>query len=337
MAASLVARQLTVVRGPLVVLDSVDLTLAPGHRVGLVGPNGVGKSTLLGALAGAVPLERGSVELAPRTATVGWLPEEPERSADETVRAFLGRRSGVTQAERDLTAATEALAAGEPGGDDAYAEALDRWLALGAADLDARVGAVWDELGLDDGVLDQPTATLSGGEAARCSLASLLLSRYDVFLLDEPTNDLDLDGLERLERWVLGIEAPVLLVSHDRTFLERVITDVVEIDHHSHRAERYAGGWSAYLAERELARLHAQQRYEEYDAQRSALQQRAQREREWATQGLGRVKRSDEPDRTSAPTGSTRPSNWPDGRRAPRRRRTASRSSRSRGSRGSSG
>ena len=95
MSASLIARRLTVVRGPLVVLDDVDLTLSPGRRVGLTGPNGVGKSTLLGALAGRVDLERGSVEVAPRTANVGLLPQEPERSTVETVRAFLERRSGV--------------------------------------------------------------------------------------------------------------------------------------------------------------------------------------------------------------------------------------------------
>ena len=297
MAASLIARQLTVVRGPLIVLDAVDLVLAPGHRVGLIGPNGVGKSTLLAALCGSVALDRGSVEASPRAANVGLLPQEPERSGTETVRDFLGRRTGVAAAQIELDAATGALAAGEAGADDRYSDALDRWLALGAADFDARVGETWAELGLDPALLDQPTSTLSGGEAARSSLASLLLSRYDVFLLDEPTNDLDLDGLERLERWILGLDAPVLLVSHDRTFLERVITDVVEIDHHSHRAEWYSGGWSAFLAERTLARLHAQQRFEEYDSKRSALQQRAQREREWATQGQSKVKKSDENDK----------------------------------------
>jgi ATPase subunit of ABC transporter with duplicated ATPase domains len=297
MAASLIARQLTVVRGPLVVLDAVDLVLAPGHRVGLIGPNGVGKSTLLGALSGSVALDSGSVEVSPGVANVGLLPQEPERSTAETVRSFLGRRTGVLAAQVELDAATGALAAGDAGADDRYSDALDRWLALGAADFEARVGETWAELGLDPVLLDQATATLSGGEAARSSLASLLLSRYDVFLLDEPTNDLDLDGLERLERWILGLDAPVLLVSHDRTFLERVITDVVEIDHHTHRAEWYSGGWSAFLAERELARLHAQQRFDEYDTKRSALQQRAQREREWATQGQSKVKKSGENDK----------------------------------------
>jgi ATPase subunit of ABC transporter with duplicated ATPase domains len=297
MAASLIARSLTVVRGPLVVLDAVDLTLAQGHRVGLVGPNGVGKSTLLRALAGDVEPDAGSVTRTPPTAAVGLLPQEPERSPHETVREYLGRRTGVTAAQTELDAATAALAAGQSGADDRYAAALDRWLSLGAADLDARAGEVWADLGLDARLLDQPTVTLSGGEAARASLASLLLSRYDVFLLDEPTNDLDLDGLARLERWILDLDAAVMLVSHDRTFLERTITDVVEIDHHSHRASWFSGGWTAYLDEREMARLHAQQRFDEYDAKRTALAQRAQREREWATQGLGKAKRSDERDK----------------------------------------
>ena len=297
MSASLIARSLTVVRGPLVVLDDVDLTLAPGHRVGLVGPNGVGKSTLLGALAGRVELDRGSVDFAPPTANVGLLPQEPDRSATETVRGFLARRSGVAAAQAELDAATAALASAEAGADDRYSDALDRWLALGAADFDARVGEVWHDLGLDERLLDQATNSLSGGEAARSSLASLLLSRFDVFLLDEPTNDLDLDGLDRLERWILGLDAPVLLVSHDRSFLRRTITDVVEIDHHSHRASWFAGGWESFLAERELARQHARERFDEYDTKRSALQQRAQREREWATQGQAKIKKSGETDK----------------------------------------
>jgi ATPase subunit of ABC transporter with duplicated ATPase domains len=295
--ASLIARSLTVIRGPLVVLDDVDLTLARGHRVGLVGPNGVGKSTLLGALAGRIELDRGAVEVVPSSANVGLLPQEPERSATETVRDFLARRSGVAAAQSELDAATGALASAVAGADDRYSDALDRWLALGAADFDARVGEVWHELGLDERLLDQPTSSLSGGEAARGSLASLLLSRFDVFLLDEPTNDLDLDGLDRLERWVLGLDAPVLLVSHDRSFLRRTITHVVEIDHHSHRTTWFAGGWEAFLAERELVRQHARERFEEYDSKRTALRQRAQREREWATQGQAKVKNSGETDK----------------------------------------
>jgi len=297
MAASLIARAVTITRGALTVLDSVDLTLAPGRRVGLVGPNGVGKSTLLAALVGALTPDSGSIDLAPASANVGLLPQEPVRSANETVRAFLARRTGVGPAQHELDQATQGLADGALGADDRYADSLDRWLALGAADFDARVGEVWASLGLGARLLDQPTETLSGGEAARSSLASLLLSRFDIVLLDEPTNDLDLDGLARLEQWVLGLAAPVFLVSHDRTFLQRTITDVVEIDHHTHRTTWFSGGWDAFIAERELAKQHAREAYEEFDGKRQNLLDRAQREREWASQGQSKIRKSGETDK----------------------------------------
>ena len=301
MPAALIARHLTVTRGALTVVSDVDLHLAPGQRFGVVGPNGIGKSTLLQALAGRITdptsAVEGVVERAPRTATVGYLAQEPERSASETVDCFLGRRTGVADAQSALDDATHALAAGRPGADDIYSDALDAWLALGAADFDARTGQVFDDLSITPRLRSQATATLSGGEAARISLASLLLARFDVMLLDEPTNDLDLDGLERLERWVLALDAPVALVSHDRTFLERTVTHVVEIDHHSHEATVFAGGWVAFLDERDLARRHAQERYDDFDVQRRGLLDRRQREREWAARGAGRARRSDERDK----------------------------------------
>ncbi len=301
MSASLSAHDLTVTRGPVDVLSHVDITLSPGHRVGVIGPNGIGKSTLLQALADrladATTVIDGTVVRTPPSATVGYLPQEPDRRPGETVDAFLARRTGVADAQVALDAATQALADGLAGSDDLYSEALEAWLSLGAADFDARAGQVFAELSLSERVRSQPTATLSGGEAARVSLASLLLSRFDVVLLDEPTNDLDLDGLDRLERWVTSLAAPVALVSHDRSFLERTVTDVVEIDHHSRRVSWFSGGWASFLEEREVARMHAQQRYDEYDAQRQALVDRGQREREWASQGAARVRKSDESDK----------------------------------------
>jgi len=301
MPAALIARQLTVTRGPRTILADVDVHLAPGRRAGVIGPNGVGKSTLLRALAGRIDdsdaVVEGTVETAPATATVGYLPQESERSSDETVDGFLARRTGVARAQAALDTATEALAAGAPGCDDDYSRALEQWLALGAADFDARAGRVFADLSIDDRLRAQHTATLSGGEAARVSLASLLLARFDVMLLDEPTNDLDLDGLDRLERWMVGLDVPVALVSHDRAFLERTITDVIEIDHHSHRAAWFAGGWNAFRAERELAQQRAHERFDQYDTQRQSLLDRRQREREWAAKGAGRARRSGERDK----------------------------------------
>jgi ATPase subunit of ABC transporter with duplicated ATPase domains len=295
--ASLHARGITVSRGPLVVLDSVDATLTPSRRVGVVGPNGVGKSTLLGALAGIVPIDDGTIRLSPPTATVGYLHQERERSTAETVAELLARRTGVAGANAALTVATTALAAGEGGADDTYAAAFDSWLALGAADFDSRIGVVWAELGLAPRLLDQPTVSLSGGEAARAGLAALALSRYDVYLLDEPTNDLDLDGLERLEGWIDGLQSAVALVSHDRTFLARTVTHIIELDEFSHGSKEYSGGWQGYLDELEKARRLAWERYEVFDTQRSQLARRAQQQREWASQGVSKLRKSDEPDK----------------------------------------
>jgi ATPase subunit of ABC transporter with duplicated ATPase domains len=298
MSASLSLHGVTVTRGARTILDTVDLLIAPGDRVGLVGPNGVGKSTLLAAAAGDLAPDSGEVRLAPPTANVGWLGQEPDRSG-ETVRDLLHRRTGVVAAQLELDAATAQLVDESAASADRYDRALQGWLALGAADLDARVGVVAADLGMSVRLLDQPTSSLSGGEAARAGLAAMLLSQFDVYLLDEPTNDLDLDGLDRLERWVLGLDAPVLLVSHDRRFLHRVITGVAEIDEFTHRLSLFGGGWQAYLDERERARRHAWEAFEEYDTKRRGLGDRAQRQREWAQQGQAKVRRSanDEPDK----------------------------------------
>ena len=269
--ASLVVRRLSIAAGSHPLLGDVNLVVAPGDRLGLVGPNGSGKSTLLQTLAGLRPPEGGQVRLAPRTATVGCLPQEARPRPGETVRAQLAATHRRDRPGTRLDAATGSLARGEPGADEVYAAALDRWLALAGADIDARAGAVTADLGLPGGLLDCATVHLSGGQAARVQLAALLLARFDAFLLDEPSNDLDLDGLDRLERFVLGLAAPLVVVSHDRTFLERTVTAVAEIDDHARTLTRYDGGWTAYLDERARVRLHAEEDYRTYVDQRGTL------------------------------------------------------------------
>src|SRR3954468_21108589 len=186
-SATLVARGLAAGHGSRVLFSDLDLVVAPGDVVGLVGVNGAGKSTLLRTLAGELPAEAGSISVSPPTATLGYLPQEPERRPGETVLAALARRTGVAAAQAAPETATEQLAAGHDGADDAYGDALERWLALGGADLEERATEVVTEVA--PGVaLDAATAGLSGGQAARVGLAALLLSRYDVLLLDEPTN-----------------------------------------------------------------------------------------------------------------------------------------------------
>ncbi|WPO69871.1 ABC-F family ATP-binding cassette domain-containing protein [Streptomyces sp. KN37] len=290
MTATLVAKDLTAAHGDRTLFSGLELVVAPGDVIGLVGANGAGKSTLLRLLAGLDTPEAGDLRLSPSSAAVGHLPQEPDRRPGETIRAFLARRTGVAEAQRIMDDATQALVDGAPGADDAYADSLERWLALGGADLDERAEEVTASLGLTVG-LDQEMTSLSGGQAARAGLASLLLSRYDVFLLDEPTNDLDLAGLERLEGFVRGLRAGTVVVSHDREFLSRTVTKVLELDLVQQEINLYGGGYDAYLEEREVARRHARDEYEEYADKKSALQSRAQMQRSWADKGVKNARR----------------------------------------------
>ncbi|MFC5380754.1 ABC-F family ATP-binding cassette domain-containing protein [Aquipuribacter nitratireducens] len=300
MSATLVARGLAAGHADRVLFADLDLVVAPGDVVGLVGANGAGKSTLLRVLAGLHAAEAGGVALNPPTAVVGYLAQEPERLPGETVADYLARRTGVTDAQAALDAATERLAAGAPGSDDEYALALERWLGLGGADLDERTGEVLGDLGLGVAT-DAAMTSLSGGQAARAGLAALLLSRFDVVLLDEPTNDLDLDGLERLERFVQGQRTGVVVVSHDREFLARTVTRVVELDLAQRQVNVYGGGYEAYLHEGEVARRRAREAYEEYADTVSSLEARSRMQRGWADKGVraarSKAVRRGEPDR----------------------------------------
>jgi ATPase subunit of ABC transporter with duplicated ATPase domains len=296
-SATLVARGLAAGHGARVLFSDLDLVVAPGDVVGLVGVNGAGKSTLLRTLAGELPAGEGTVVLSPPTATVGYLPQDAERRPGETVLAAIARRTGVAGAQAALDQATEALTAGLPGADDAYGEALERWLALGGADLDERAEEVVARVA--PGVaLDALTTGLSGGQAARVGLAVLLLSRYDVLLLDEPTNDLDLTGLDQLERFVQEARAGVVLVSHDREFLSRTVTRVVELDLAQQLVRVVDGGYEAYLSEREVARRHAREEYEEFAETKAGLEGRARMQRNWMAKGVrDAVRKQKDPDK----------------------------------------
>ncbi|TML87721.1 MAG: ABC-F family ATP-binding cassette domain-containing protein [Actinobacteria bacterium] len=272
------------------VLDQVSLSVGPRSRIGVVGPNGIGKSTLLRILAGLEAPDEGRVERAPAALTVGYLPQEPDARPGESLVSYLARRTGVAAAGADLDRLTAEMNH-DPSLVDAYTEALERFLALGGDDLEARAGAVCADVGLADDRLGVEMGALSGGQAARAALAAILLARFDVFLLDEPTNNLDFAGLDRLERFVTGLVGAVVVVSHDRAFLDRAVDRIVEIGEETHRATEFAGGWSEYVAARELARSQQYEAHEKYRSERARLVDRARTQRAWAEEGARRTKK----------------------------------------------
>jgi ATPase subunit of ABC transporter with duplicated ATPase domains len=247
---TLAADDISVDRGADAILERVSLAITPRSRIGVVGPNGRGKTTLLRALAGLEQLDAGSVKRNPPTLRVGYLPQEREVLAGEGLLAYLERRTG----ERS------------------------------GAELDARAAAVLRQVGLQV-ELDRSMAELSGGERSRAALASIVLARFDVYLLDEPTNDLDFDGLELLERFLLKLDAGFVVVSHDRAFLDRTVDQIIELESGTQRVHHFAGGWSAYEAARERARAEHERAYKHWSQERTRFGDLHRERREQARVG----------------------------------------------------
>jgi ATPase subunit of ABC transporter with duplicated ATPase domains len=285
----LAAKSVSVSRGSQVILDQVNLAVGPGSRVGLVGPNGIGKTTLLRVLAGLESVDSGMVERMPASLSIGYLEQEPDAVAGETLLDYLSRRTGVTAASADLDRFT-ALLETDPSAVEGYTDALDAFLARGGDDFGSRAASVCAEVGLGDR-LGVAVTDLSGGQAARAGLASILLSRFDVFLLDEPTNDLDFSGLDQLERFLAGVTGGVAVVSHDRAFLDRSVNRIVEIAEESHRSVEYAGGWTDYVEARALGRRQQEEAFRRYSEERRRLNDRIRTQRTWSEHGVAARKR----------------------------------------------
>ena len=233
-SGTIAANDISVHRGADAILERVSLAVTPGSRIGVVGPNGRGKTTLLRALAGLEELDRGSVRRNPPSLRVGYLPQERDVAPGESLLGYLSRRAA----------------------EDATAE------------FEARAASVLRRVGLDV-ALDRELARLSGGEKSRAALASILLARFDVYLLDEPTNDLDFAGLELLEGFLLRLDAGFAVVSHDRAFLDRTVNQIVELESGTQRVHQYSGGWSEYEAARDRARAEHERRFGEWRDERA--------------------------------------------------------------------
>jgi ATPase subunit of ABC transporter with duplicated ATPase domains len=287
------AQQITRRHSTRTVLDTVDVRVHVGARVGLIGPNGAGKSTLLRVLAG---LERPDAGTVRSLGTVGYLPQVRDPSEQRmTVQRTILERVGVAAASRELDRWSTALAAGELDAIEPHAAALDRWLALGGADVDARMTTALSELGLDEDFLGRSPETLSGGQQSRAGLAALAVARFDVVLLDEPSNHLDDDGLQLLRALLETRAGGVVLVSHDRALLAEVVDQIIELDPHTGRATHFRGGWQSFEREREAARSRAAAKHEQALARNARLlaAERETRRRAAASAGRARARTHD--------------------------------------------
>jgi macrolide transport system ATP-binding/permease protein len=276
---ALLATDLVRTLGGRRVLDGVSLTASPGHRIGLVGENGVGKSTLLRLLAGVDEPDAGSVT---RPADLGFLQQEMPYDAGSTIADVLDE--ALREAREDLAELDRLgdelarLPETDPGHRavlDAYARRLEQAQDREAWDADRRAALVLDGLGLGAFGHEHALGSLSGGERGRLALAALLVRRPSALLLDEPTNHLDDGAAAFLEEQIRNLPGTVVVASHDRAFLDAVCTDLIDLDPAVDGPVRYGGNYSAYLSQKRAERERWERRYAEEQQELAELRRAA--------------------------------------------------------------
>ncbi|GAA1639535.1 ABC-F family ATP-binding cassette domain-containing protein [Catellatospora bangladeshensis] len=273
-ARSLIAVDLVKLFGDRRVLDGVDLTVAPGRRVGLVGENGAGKSTLLRLLAGADTPDGGRIE---RPGDIGLLHQELPYEPGDTIADVLAE---ALRESRDLLARLDQLSADltGPAQLDAYAETLARAEQVDAWDAERRAELVMHGLGLAALDHGRTLGTLSGGQRSRVALAALLVRRPAALLLDEPTNHLDDEAVAFVEQQLRRLPGVVVVASHDRVFLDEVCTDIVDLDpgDTAHGGlVRYGGAYTAYQQAKRDQRARWERAFADQQAEIAALRESA--------------------------------------------------------------
>ncbi|HEY9089982.1 MAG TPA: ABC-F family ATP-binding cassette domain-containing protein [Anaerolineaceae bacterium] len=247
-------------------------TVNAGDRVGLVGPNGCGKTTLLRIVAGQMRPDSGAVTFTPANLRVGYLPQGYEFDWEDTIETFLTRMEGDLPALEERLLDLAQMLGDDPDQEAVLAEydsTLERLNA--AAAVAGRSPQVLSALGLDHFSADTPVGMLSGGQKTRLALAGVLLSSPQLLLLDEPTNHLDIEMLEWLEDWLLDFPGGVLVVSHDRALLDAVATSIVEMEGGGRGLQPYEGNYTAYLEQKLAERERQMQAYQDQQAEISRL------------------------------------------------------------------
>jgi ATP-binding cassette subfamily F protein 3 len=237
--------------GDDVILDGVSFVVNPTDRVGLIGPNGCGKTTLLRCIIGAEQPDGGGVTLSPPDLRLGYLAQGLEYASGDAVGDLLLARSRRRRVEAEVTRLAQDIATARDKGRrasfEAYSIALAELETLGEETSLHQVQTVLAGLGLAGLSLETPVEILSGGQKTRLGLARVLLSDPQLLLLDEPTNHLDIEALEWLESWLVSFRGAALVISHDRTFLDRTVTRILDLDALTHSVTEYVGNYSEYI------------------------------------------------------------------------------------------
>jgi ATP-binding cassette subfamily F protein 3 len=277
---------LTLARGSKRLLEDAALTVYPGHRVGLIGANGSGKSSLFALLRGEIDADAGEVSLPPSW-TIAHVAQETPPVAAPAIEFVLDGDAELRSVERALSAAE--AHPGTPG--EQVAELHHRYDAIDGYRAHARAATLLSGLGFPASRHGNPVASFSGGWRMRLNLAQALMTRSDLLLLDEPTNHLDLDAVLWLEEWLQRYAGTLLIVTHDRDFLDAVVTAIVHLD--GRKLRLYAGNYTQFEREHALALAQQQAAYAKQQRQIAHLRAYIDRFRAKATkakQAQSRIK-----------------------------------------------
>ena len=273
------------------VLDGLTFQIDQGERVGLLGKNGAGKTTLFKILTGELDYDEGAVTIAPGR-RLGLISQIPVYPAGYTVEDVLRTAfSRLHQLAEEMESLTARMAAGEsdPVLLKRYGTLSEKFEAFGGYDTDVAVNKVANGLSISREMRDQLFDSLSGGEKTRVNLGRLILEDTDILLLDEPTNHLDLHATEWLEEYIRGFKGTVVVISHDRYFLDRIVTRVIEVL--DGKAEFYSGNYSFYAVEKERRYQERMKQYQKEQAKIQQLEKAAEQLRLWAFQGMDKTYR----------------------------------------------
>ena len=273
------------------VLDGLTFQVDQGERVGLLGRNGAGKTTLFKILTGEMDYDEGTVVVGQgrRVGLISQIPVYPAGyTVEDVLRSAFARLESLAEEMRALEAR---MAAGEsdPAILKRYGTLSERFEAFGGYDTDVAVNKIANGLSIPDAQRQQLFDSLSGGEKTRVNLGRLILEDTDILLLDEPTNHLDLHATEWLEEYIRGFHGTVVTISHDRYFLDRTVTRVIEIQ--DGRAEFYSGNYSFYAVEKERRYQERMKQYEKEQAKIAQLEKAAEQLRVWAFMGMDKTYR----------------------------------------------
>ena len=273
------------------VLDGLTFQIDQGARVGLLGRNGAGKSTLFKILTGELDYDEGNVTVGQgrRVGLISQIPVYPVGyTVEDVLRSAFGRLQSVA---REMEEMEQRMAAGET--DDGilrrYGKLSERFEVFGGYDTDVAVNKIANGLSISNHMRAQLFDQLSGGEKTRVNLGRLILEDTDILLLDEPTNHLDLHATEWLEEYIRRFRGTVVVISHDRYFLDRIVTRVIEIQ--DGKAEFYSGNYSFYAVEKERRYQERMKQYLKEQAKIEQLEKSAEQLRLWAFQGMDKTYR----------------------------------------------